>query len=93
MEPLLFIMYFNDLFSCVGSRNCLTSAFADDVQILFRGDPVFLEVLQSTIDFTVNILATWMNRNDLSINTSKTKVMFLTIYLMMLFLFPSRCNA
>lgn len=75
LGPLLFIMYVNDVFERLISNNCLTFAFADDLQIVFKGNFDFLDVLQNTIDFTVRLLVEWMNENGLSINSNKTKAM------------------
>ena len=54
----------------------MSFAFADDIQILFKGEYVFMDVLQSSIDFNINMLVTWLSCNGLSINTQKSKVMF-----------------
>lgn len=76
LGPLLFIMFMNDLFPMLSSNLCQPFSFADDVQLLFKGTFDFPDVLQNTIDYNVNLLSDWMSKNELSINTSKTKAMY-----------------
>lgn len=74
LGPLLFIMYVNDLFDRVICKNC--RAFADDLQLVYKCDLVFLDVLQNTIDFTINVLNSWRNDNRLLLNPHNSKILF-----------------
>ncbi|KAI8114877.1 RNA-directed DNA polymerase from mobile element jockey [Lucilia cuprina] len=67
------------LHSRISSNICLPFSFADDVQLLFRGDVEFPDVLQSVIDHTADLLFSWVQDNDLSVNVSKTKAMLFGI--------------
>ncbi|XP_075163890.1 uncharacterized protein LOC142236534 [Haematobia irritans] len=60
------------------SPNCLPFAFADDIQLLFKSQSDFPDVLQSVIDDTSRILCDWMCTNGLSVNTDKTKAIRFT---------------
>ncbi|KAI8118825.1 RNA-directed DNA polymerase from mobile element jockey [Lucilia cuprina] len=75
LGPLLFIMFVDDLYDKVSSSICQPFSFADDVQLLFKGDSMFPEVLQASIDHTVDLLCNWMSDNCLSVNPFKTKAM------------------
>lgn len=75
LGPLLFIMFVNDLFDILTNNMCLPLAFADDIQILFKGDKQFPDVMQSMIDYTVELLGSWMASNYLCVNSRKSKAM------------------
>ncbi|XP_075162654.1 uncharacterized protein LOC142235288 [Haematobia irritans] len=74
LGPMLFILFLNDLFANL-DMFCSTFSYADDVQLLFRGDVNNLDVLQAKIDFVTNSLYSWMCLNNLSVNGSKTKAL------------------
>ena len=70
LGPLLFIIYVNDLPLCV---NCKTVMYADDTTLLFRSsDQVSLQI---DLDSNLNRIAQWFNRNKLTLNIKKTKLM------------------
>lgn len=75
LGPLFFVIYMNDLFDIIASRNCVPFAYADDIQILFKGSIHFLDVLESEVSSTTWNLVNWMRENKISINADKTNVM------------------
>ncbi len=73
LGPLLFIVYINSLSSKLDDYACFL--YADDTAIVTTGDE-----LNSVARNLENALATsqqWMNDNKLTLNLTKTKVMFL----------------
>ncbi|XP_075163250.1 uncharacterized protein LOC142235883 [Haematobia irritans] len=74
LGPLLFILFINNLFENL-STWCTPFAYADDVQLIFKGANRFINVLQSKIDLALRSLGTWMSLNKFSINASKTKAL------------------
>lgn len=81
LGPILFILYVDDLFSKLDMW-CNPYAFADDIQLLFKGDYQFVDVLQGKINYVLGALRNWMLENKLSVNASKSKAM----------IFSSRCD-
>jgi hypothetical protein len=71
LDPLLFLLYVNDL--PVNIHDAHLIMFADDVNVLISDSDERL--LQIKIDRVVAELETWFNRNDLVINTGKTVAM------------------
>ena len=70
LGPLLFIIYVNDLPHCV---DCKTVMYADDTTLLFHSsDQVSLQI---DLDSNLNRIAQWFNRNKLTLNIKKTKLM------------------
>ena len=74
LEPLLFLIYVNDLPNCLKHTRC--NMFADDTQI---------DTSSNNIDSIANILnedlinvSDWMKANKLSLNASKTEYMVIT---------------
>jgi uncharacterized protein YqgQ len=71
LGPLLFLLYINDLPKNVHKAQVVM--FADDISVLISHSDA--RELQIKIDRAVTELETWLNRNDLVINTGKTGVM------------------
>jgi hypothetical protein len=69
LEPLLFLLYLNDLPKIIPKRNSVVF-YADDTSILITDS--------NNIDFNINInqsltsIITWFNSNLLTLNLSKT---------------------
>lgn len=59
----------------ISSNMCIPFSFADDVQLLFMGDVKYPDVLQSVINYTVDLLHSWIVSCGLCLNTGKTKAM------------------
>jgi len=77
LEPLLFLLYINDLPVNIHDANLVM--FADDINVLISDSDERL--IQTKTDRVVAEMETWFNRNDLAINAGKTGVMlFTTIY-------------
>lgn len=75
LGPLLFVLFVNDVFSRLDCW-CTPFAYADDIQLLFKGDNRFLNVFQTKINFAMESLREWMAENRFSVNASKTKALF-----------------
>jgi len=71
LGPLLFLLYINDLPKNVYDAKVVM--FADDISVLILDSDA--RELQIKTDRVVKELETWLNRNDLVINTGKTGVM------------------
>lgn len=72
LGPKLFILYINDI--CKVSNILKFVLFADDTNIFCSGDN--LQLLLEEITSEMNKLKRWFDRNKLSLNLSKTKIMF-----------------
>jgi hypothetical protein len=68
LGPVLFLLYINDLESCIkyGRPTC----FADDTSILISGKSV--SSVQGKVNETIKKLTEWFSRNKLIINKGKT---------------------
>ena len=69
LTPLLFIIYINDLSSCM--RSCSVSMYADDTAIYFAASTV--DVVNDNINEDLNCLYEWLKDNYLVLNITKTK--------------------
>ena len=67
----MFLLYINDL--PVNVHDAKLIMFADDISVLISDSDA--RELQNKIDRVVTEFETWLNRNDLVINTGKTGVM------------------
>jgi hypothetical protein len=68
LGPVLFLLYINDLESCIEYGK--PTFFADDTSIFISGKSVYS--VQGKINGTINKLTEWFNRNKLIINKEKT---------------------
>jgi phage antirepressor YoqD-like protein len=71
LGPLLFLLYINDLH--INVHDAKLVMFADDISVLISDNNA--RELQNKIDRAVTELETWLNRNNVVINTGKTGVM------------------
>lgn len=76
LGPKLFILYINDIFKV--SKLLKLILFADDTNIFYSND--YYNDLIHNINNELKKLKTWMDTNKLSLNLSKTKVMFFGSY-------------
>ena len=71
--PLLFLIYVNDL---PNSVNCTPRLYADDTCLIFEAcNPVSL---QNLINSELNELDTWCCSNKLTVNPSKSNIIFIS---------------
>ena len=73
LDPLLFIIYINDL---VQSKNFKVNLFADDIVLVMSHKST--EKLQNQVIYEMNLVGKWMNANKLTINYSKSNFMLFT---------------
>ena len=71
LGPLLFLVFINDLSSCLTSAEA--SLYADDT-VVYTVD-VDMEVAMTNLQSNLNHIGEWCNRNKLTINVGKTKAM------------------
>lgn len=72
LGPVLFIIYINDLSNIVESMHGLVTSYADDTNIIISGNSV--EELANKFENVYLKTKEWLERNRLSINDGKTKV-------------------
>lgn len=75
LGPLLLVLYVNDLHLHVNSRICRTFLFADDMFLLFTGNPNYPDVFEHGINRCLDCISVWTLNNSLNINPSKSKAM------------------
>ena len=68
LGPLLFIIYVNDLPSCI--KHCNVSIYADDTVIYFSSD---VSVVEDKLNSDLKSLRRWLNENLLTLNETKCK--------------------
>ena len=74
LGPLLFILYVNDLLTCMGrGENGRILMYADNT-VLYTTDPNPLNIIKDSQIMLTNLME-WCNMNKLTINISKTKHM------------------
>lgn len=76
LPPLLWCLVINDLIKALNDRNFQTEGFSDDLATLLRGK--FVNVLCDLLQTALNIVSDWCDRNELSINPAKTKMILFT---------------
>lgn len=72
LGPLLFILYINDIVTCLDSSTII-NLFADDTAITVFGSGV--EEVIEKMQAELKSLEEWLSSNNLFVNTQKTKVM------------------
>ena len=73
LDPLLFIIYINDL--PLSIKNCKTDLYADDTTLHKSGKD--LEDLQVKVQQDLTNVEQWCERNNMFIKTEKTKCMLI----------------
>ena len=73
LGPLLFNVFVNDMPSCL--KFCKMMQYADDTTVYYSHSDV--SCLKNALSVDIQILADWLKRNGLSVNTTKTKLMVL----------------
>ena len=73
MDPLLFIIYINDI--CIVSELLYTIIYADDTSVIMSGND--LESLIQSPNSELCVLNTWLKANKLSLNVNKTYSSFI----------------
>ena len=72
LGPLLFIIYINDVVSCL--ENCSHYLYADDLAIVVSGKSI--DILVQLLQTDLDSLGKWCSDNKLTVNTKKTQVMW-----------------
>ena len=75
LGPLLFLTYINDLASLSFSSGTNILMFADDI-VLYK--PISSQCDSSDFQGDVDLVANWAKSNHLSLNVTKSKLMFVT---------------
>ena len=70
LDPLLFLIYINDLHSCL--KYCKTYHFADDILITLS--ECSQEILAKRLKLDLRKLSMWLRANKLSLNAAETKL-------------------
>ena len=68
IEPLLFVIYINDIFKIMNKKELIS--FADDTVVIIRGE-TWLAVLDNA-ETKINAVAQWLGLNYLNLNIKKT---------------------
>ena len=72
LGPLLFSLFINDLPEVLRAQ---TNLFADDGAMYESGSD--LEEVRNTLNVNMKVLETWLDENELELNTKKIRVMYL----------------
>lgn len=64
-----------DFVNFIGSSQCDTFIFADDINLLFTGDVQFLDCHEATINYILAQASIWAQTNKLTFNSKKTKAL------------------
>ena len=73
LGPLLFLVYFNDIYRSSNKVNMIM--YADDTTVLFPLSPSNLQRDISVVNQELQNIQAWLSLNKLSLNISKTKYM------------------
>ena len=76
LGPLLFLVYINDLPSCL--KNSLVSMYADDTSIYYASESV--SEINQAVNADLEALKGWLEGNKLSLNVAKTDAMIIGSY-------------
>ena len=71
LGPLLFLVYINDLPSCL--KNSLVSMYADDTSIYYASESV--SEINQAVNADLEALKGWLEGNKLSLNVAKTFIL------------------
>ena len=72
LGPLLFLIYINDFRACLSETGC--GHFADDTFIVFSSKTP--KTIETIVNFELKSVVTWLRLNKLSLNASKTELIF-----------------
>ena len=74
LGPLLFLLYINDINQSINTEKTFYHLYADDTIIIQSSeDP---EQLKTCLDQQLSEISNWFHNNKLSVNTTKTEVIF-----------------
>ena len=73
LGPLLFVIYINDLTSCI--RKCKTSLYADDTCLYFAGDNP--KSVTESLNSDLLIIDEWLKMNKLALNVKKCEFLLI----------------
>lgn len=76
LPPLLWCLVINELVVELNDRKFQTEAFSDDLATLLRG--ISVSVLCDLLQTALNIVSQWCDKNELTINPEKTKMILFT---------------
>ena len=72
LGPLLFLIYINDLNTCISNSNVYH--FADDTNLLHINS--CFKKLQKNINYDFKRLTNWLDSNMISLNCTKTELVY-----------------
>ena len=72
LGPLLFLIYINDFRACLSETGC--GHFADDTFIIFNSKTP--KTIETVVNFELKSVVKWLRLNQLSLNASKTELIF-----------------
>ena len=72
MGPLLFLIYINDFRACLSETGC--GHFADDTFVIFNSKTP--KTIETVVNFELKSVVKWLRLNKLSLNASKTELIF-----------------
>ena len=72
LGPLLLLLYINDL--RISLRHAITSHFADDTSIIYASK--ITKTIETNFNCDLKCVSEWLRSNRLSLNVSKTKLLF-----------------
>ena len=70
LGPLLFLIYINDLHSCL--KYSEATHFADDTNLIQIGK--FIESLSLAMTYVLSCLSTWLSASKIALNAAKTEI-------------------
>lgn len=73
LGPLFFLIYMNDFVNFIETAHCKIFLFADDINLLFRGETAFLDRHGCTINNALSRASKWAEDNRLNFNPLKSK--------------------
>ena len=77
---ILFLLYTADLVNLVKSYDLNPHLYADNTQIYGFSQPATTYELQSRVSQCISAVGDWMSSNRLQLNTSKTEVLWCTVW-------------